>query len=189
MISLDKNIGFEISFKKLNTLSEVVILFDYRNKINLKNLYLVFKFYINNERNFVHSIAVIGKSGDDYPVFHHLNDEKLKKISFIDFEVWFDDLLEMDWKYLSNFFYYGFRIKLYNESEICTKITNLPTLPWEKYFLHKYLSKSENLSSENIRLKKKIKLLLRSIYGRASFELRGFKKNRTNARKRRFDSK
>lgn len=128
---------FEIKIYSSNEFHSIEILFDFNYFINKENLFLLLKFYLTNDLNLIHSIAIIGKSDLKIPIFHHINENKLKGMQFIDFEFWLDDVITYDWQYLSYFSLYGFRIKLYNK--FWSKTNLIPTFPWSVEFKNSFI--------------------------------------------------
>lgn len=75
------------------------VLFDFFLKVEVKNLYLICKTMALNKQNLLKNILVIGSQSLDSKerkIFHNVKIRKFEKISYIDFFIFIDDLMEND---------------------------------------------------------------------------------------------
>lgn len=77
------------------------IYFDFFSKLDNKNLYLIIKSIILDKRNLIKSFFIIGAENSlnlekNRKIFHNLKISKLEKISYIDFKIMLEELIEND---------------------------------------------------------------------------------------------
>ena len=74
----------------------------------MENLFLILKFYSNNEYLLAEFILVISKDVENdeiienslINIYHYVKIEKIKKMSYFDFKEWFYDLKKNDHEYI-----------------------------------------------------------------------------------------
>ena len=148
------------------------IQFNHKSKINIKNLFLILKFFCINEQLlieavYVNSSEIENHSGDVFNLnlFHYIDIKKLKKFTFFEFKEWFDDIKENDHEYVKSLKYYGFRIVFNKNSKSWETGEIYPKYPWPKDFKLIYFNKNHNIESwlflKNKELYKKWMLLSR----------------------------
>jgi len=131
--------------------------FNHTTILNMENLFLIIKFYSNNEHFLAEFILVISKDieyNEDVNnclvnIYHYVKLEKIKKMSYFDFKEWFYDLKKNDHEYLINKKYYGFRI-VFNKNSIFYKEKNIyPSYPWNIKYKKLYIGdKTNNIKFE-----------------------------------------
>lgn len=84
-IPQNKNINFILT--KNNTFKSIDILIYHSYEINLENLFLIFKSYLETETALLKTILIIAYNNDHgpIPIFHHINIKKHKRMKYIDF--------------------------------------------------------------------------------------------------------
>lgn len=157
IIEVDKE-GFSIN-----------ILFDWKEKFKLDNIFLILKSYINNKQFLIKGIYVIGNNKDFLKdnikpnFFRNIDIKKIEKMNFFDFNLFYEEMFENDWQlYLNNFDYYGFRIVFMKESKIWEEKKYYVNYPWEKNFKINYINNTIN-NNELHKLKKTILILKKKI--------------------------
>ena len=174
-------------------LYSINILFDWKEKIELDNLFLILKSYVLSKEILIKGIYVIGSSQNlsknniKPNFFRSINLNKLEKIGFFDFTLLYDEMLESDTQlYLNNYDYYGFTIVLMKESKIWIDKKFYPIYPWLNNFKNIYILRYKNikelnkLKKENFILKKKLKY---SVY-RDGYKIWRFTKRDNSNRER-----
>jgi len=152
-------------FVKNNYMNSIDILLYPNVDTNLENLFLIFKSYLNIKDK-LKAIYVIGENcnylSEIYKktnILHNINIKKMEKINLIDFENWYDDLINEDYKYIQNYKYYGFSFVFYNDSINWIENILYPHYPWNENFKDLYVKKyvlRNNALEEINKLKKKI---------------------------------
>ena len=106
------------------------IQFNHKSKINLENLFMIIRSYLDTPELIIQSFLVISEDVNNEDsnennfkntqIYHYVNPKKLKKMTFFDFKEWFYDLKQNDNEYIVNMKYYGFKI-LFNKNSIYYK--------------------------------------------------------------------
>ena len=133
------------------------IQFNHKSKINMENLFLIIRFYLDNSELLVEFILVISEdieqiscNDNNMSIYHYIKLEKLKKMSFFEFKEWFYELKQNDYEYIVNMKYYGFRV-VFNKNSIFYKEKNIyPIYPWDSKYKNSYISNNK----KNIKLEK-----------------------------------
>ncbi len=77
-------------FKKNTYYRTINILFDYKNSVDIKNLYLFLKYYTTEEKYFLKYIFIVGgginNDVHNITIFHNINVFYFKKMNFFDFK-------------------------------------------------------------------------------------------------------
>lgn len=144
--------------------------FDFYDDIDLINLFLITKSFINDLNIICYSISINYLDKEDKIIVSDvLRVNKFKKMSFIDFEDWYETKMDLDSKYNVKNEYISF-IFHFEKSIILLKKIDLnevsPIYPWKNEFLEIWSyyfkdygvlkKKNEILEKENIELKKEI---------------------------------
>lgn len=125
--------------------------------------------YISDESVLVKNVLIISNINEadtNSKIYHHLLTIKIKKMKYIDFEIWFTDLIQNDDIYMNNNYLYGFRFIFFKESWIWENKNIYPIYPWNINFKNMYMY-SNNIINEELRiikLKKTIYNLKKKIY-------------------------
>lgn len=138
----------------------VNIQFNHKSKINMENLFLIIKSYLDNSELLIESILIISEDlnnehlidniNANVHIYHYVKLEKLKKMSFFDFKEWFYELKQNDYEYIVSLKYYGFKI-IFNKNSIFYKNKEVyPIYPWNSKYKNIYINKNKN----NIKLEK-----------------------------------
>lgn len=148
----------------------VHIYYDWKEEIELENIFLILKSYVLSKEILIKNLYVIGSSENLIKnnikpnFFRSINLNKIEKINFFDFSLFYDEMIQNDTHfYLNNYDFYGFVIIIMKESEIWENKKFYPIYPWNLNFKNMYISKIKNireinrLKRENSILKKKIK--------------------------------
>lgn len=161
-IPLNSNNFFYIS--KNDNMGSIILLFDHTETINLENLYLIFQIYLNNKELLIRNIHVIAENELNFncnkklSIFHHIWEKKIDKMSFIDFQQWYETLYNDDMEYIKSYKYYGFQFVFFKISIGWQNGTVYPVYPWNLEYISKFIKKYEYIN-ENVKLKKKIRKL------------------------------
>lgn len=171
----------------------VHIYYDWKEEIELENIFLILKSYVLSKEILIKNLYVIGSSENLIKnnikpnFFRSINLNKIEKINFFDFSLFYDEMIQNDTHfYLNNYDFYGFVIIIMKESEIWENKKFYPIYPWNLNFKNMYISKIKNireinrLKRENSILKKKIKY---SVY-RDGYKIWRFTKRDNSNRKR-----
>jgi hypothetical protein len=137
--------------------NSVDIQFNHITYINIQNLFLFIKSYVDNDELLIDYILIISDDNvnkEDYisisqslSIFHYIKTKKIKKMSFFDFKEWFEDLKENDYEYIKNCKYYGFRI-VFNKNSIFYKKNEVyPLYPWNKSYKNIYIKQQKKNKS------------------------------------------
>jgi hypothetical protein len=124
----------------------------------MENLFLILKFYSNNEYLLAEFILVISKDVENdeiienslINIYHYVKIEKIKKMSYFDFKEWFYDLKKNDHEYIVKKKYYGFRIVFSKNSIFYREKDIYPLYPWNIKYKKLYISNN----SKNIKFEK-----------------------------------
>lgn len=146
--------------------------------INTLNLYAILKSYTIEESYLIKDIMSIWilKENDKFIEKHRSESfSKIKKIDFLDFEIFFMELIDRDYEYNKKTAFSGFKIIFYKESVQWQNGTIYPKYPWNSYIDNNFIQKNYKyfkigdspeysvLKKENIELKNKIKELTYSL--------------------------
>jgi hypothetical protein len=84
---IPQNNNENLTIIKNKSYKSVDVLIKHSYEINLENLYLVFKSYLQTETALLKYILIIGYNNEyeSIPIFHHVNIRKQKKMKYIDF--------------------------------------------------------------------------------------------------------
>ncbi len=165
-------------FKKNTYYRTINILFDYKNSVDIKNLYLFLKYYTTEEKYFLKYIFIVGgginNDVHNITIFHNINVFYFKKMNFFDFKEWFENLWQNDWMYMQSFQLYGFSLSFFENSFIWTNSNWLPPLEFDNEFIKlwfPYEMELNKLSSIILNYKKKIKNLEKNMknYKKSTF--------------------
>ena len=148
----------------------VNIYYDWKEEIELENIFLILKSYVLSKEILIKNLYVIGsnenliKNNIKPNFFRNINLNKIEKINFFDFSLFYDEMIQNDTHfYLNNYDFYGFAIIIMKESEIWENKKFYPIYPWNFNFKSMYISKIKNIKEinklrrENLMLKRKIK--------------------------------
>ena len=144
---------------KLNSLN---IYFDWKEKFELDNIFLILKSYLLSKEILIRGIYITASNENYYKnnikpnFFRNINIKKIEKISFLDFSLFYEEMFENDYQlYLNNYNFYGFTIIFMKESEIWNNKKFYPIYPWNENFKNSYIFKKNNIN-ELKSLKKEI---------------------------------
>jgi len=105
---------------------------------------LILKWYITNDEYLIKNIYVNSAENDanifSINLFHNVNINKIKKINFFDFKIWFNELRDKDYEYITNLKYYGFRIVFDKKSIFFKKENLIPKYPWNANYKRIWIS-------------------------------------------------
>ena len=103
----------------------VNIYYDWKEEIELENIFLILKSYVLSKEILIKNLYVIGsnenliKNNIKPNFFRNINLNKIEKINFFDFSLFYDEMIQNDTHfYLNNYDFYGFAIIIMKESEI-----------------------------------------------------------------------
>jgi len=148
----------------------IYIYFDWKEEIELENVFLILKSYVLSKEILIKGLYVVGsnenltKNNIKPNFFRNINLNKIEKINFFDFSLFYDEMIQNDTHfYLNNYDFYGFAIIIMKESEIWENKKFYPIFPWNFNYKNMYIPKIKNikeinkLKRENFILKRKIK--------------------------------
>lgn len=172
-ISLNKKKNSFFRFYINTNTFSIDIIYDIKQELELENLFLIIKSYSLARENLIKGMYVIASNEDFYKnnikpsFFRSISLNKINKISYFDFSLFYQEMIENDLEfYLNKYEFYGFKIIFMKESIIWETKNFYPKYPWEKNFKNQYildnniLNNYNKLKKENFLLKKKIKYSL-----------------------------
>lgn len=159
-------------FKKSEKMTSIIILFDHTSFLNIKNLFIIIKIYVTNKENLLKNIYILGDDSlnnfetKKIPIFHVVSLKFLERMNFYDFESWYEETYDQNYKYIQNVKYYGVQFQFYGISTNWANCVIYPKFPISSNLEDVFFKRTEsfvlkkkinNLLKENIKLKKKIK--------------------------------
>lgn len=151
-----KNFIFELNYQ----LSSINIYFDWKEKFELDNIFLILKSYFLSKEFLIKGLYIIASNENYFKnnikpnFFRNINIKKIDKINYLDFTLFYEEMFENDSKmYLNNYNFYGFSIIFMKESEIWNNKKFYPVYPWNRNFRNSYIYKNIN-KNEIIKIKK-----------------------------------
>lgn len=150
--------GFKI--EKNNWKNSIDIVLPNNTDFNITNLFKILNFYMKNQSLNLSKIYLISKNNEDINIYENINLNLLESLSLHDFFKWFDEIVNENWKYVSNKEFIGFRLIFLNDWKFDNEV-------FPKFFTSndelKYVFE-KNIKIQNIRyLNKKIRLLERKL--------------------------
>lgn len=158
-------------FVENNVLNSIDLYFVYTEKIIYKNLFLITKLYIYEEKAMLSKILIICNNVNhikDVPIFHNFNIKKFKKMSYIDFVLWIEEILNQDSdKYFKDYNYVGLSF-VFEKSSLSYKNKEIyPKYPFNRSIrkIFNVLNSMENLEEKYnkiIEIEKKMKKIMKT---------------------------
>lgn len=125
--------------------------FNHKTKINYFNLFMILKFYTNNDEFLLDYIYINSSEVDSHNyktfninLFHNININKIKKIKFFEFKDLIEELKENDYEYIKSLKYYGFRL-IFNKQSILWTEFKYPNYPWNRKQIKLYYKREINI--------------------------------------------
>jgi hypothetical protein len=124
-----------------------------KDLIEKKELFIIFKYYINNIENPLISIYLMSyDKNEDYKkviIFENIKIKKIKNLKFYEFCEEIENYLSENWKYLSEKKSIGFRLIMLKEID---ENRDIKEEKWKNY--SNFINIDLDLEKENLKLKK-----------------------------------
>ena len=168
-IPLDKKNSKKFKIEIDKEMYSIYIYLDWKEEIELENLFLILKSYVLSKEILIKNLYVIGSDENLYKnnikpnFFRSINLNKMERIGFFDFTLFYEEMIENDTQfYLNNYDFYGFAIVIMKESKIWENRNFYPIFPWNNDFKDVFIPKIKNIKEIN-KLKKEIFILKKKI--------------------------
>ena len=168
-IPLDKKNSKKFKIEVDKDMCSIYIYLDWKEEIELENLFLILKSYVLSKEILIKNLYVIGSDENLYKnnikpnFFRSINLNKMERIGFFDFTLFYEEMIENDTQfYLNNYDFYGFSIVIMKESKIWENRNFYPIFPWNNDFKNVFIPKIKNIKEIN-KLKKEIFILKKKI--------------------------